>query len=55
MHYFPAERKVFLKKWINLPESRATAFVRNDKIEGYGVLRASDKGYRIGPLFADSY
>ncbi len=52
---FAGERKAFLLKWINLAECQATAFVRNGKIEGYGVIRVSDEGHRIGPLFADSY
>lgn len=38
-----------------MPESQTTALIRNGKIEGYGVLRLSDKGHRIGPLFANSY
>lgn len=29
--------------------------MENDQIEGYGVLRASANGYRIGPLFANSF
>jgi hypothetical protein len=38
---FPAERKSFLRKWITLPESNAKAYVKDGKIEGYGVLRRS--------------
>lgn len=52
---FPAERKEFLQKWITLPESKSIAYIKNNKIEGYGVLRVSADGYRLGPLYADSY
>jgi hypothetical protein len=48
-------RKEFVEKWINLPESKTIAFVENNLIKGYGVLRISAHGYRLGPLFANSY
>ncbi len=51
---FPVERKEFLKKWITLPESKSIAYMRNNQIEGYGVLRVSADGYRLGPLYANS-
>jgi GNAT superfamily N-acetyltransferase len=53
--FFPEERCEFLKKWINQPFSFAKAFVREDKIEAYGVIRKCRTGYKIGPLYADSY
>lgn len=53
--YFPANRINFLKKWINLPNTKAIAFVRDKIIEGYGVLRPTADAYKIGPLYADSY
>ncbi len=52
---FPAERKEFLRKWISLPESKGMAFVKDGKIEGYGVLRRSYNGFRVGPLCGESY
>lgn len=52
---FPGSREKFLEAWITLPKCKAIAFVREKKIEGYGVLRASHKGYKIGPLFANDY
>jgi hypothetical protein len=32
----------------------ASYWDNNGKVKGYGVVRKSAKGYRIGPLFADS-
>jgi hypothetical protein len=51
---FPATRDTFLREWISLPESAAFAFVENQKIKGYTVIRKCRTGYKIAPLFADS-
>ena len=37
-----------------MPESKAVKYSENDKILGYAVIRKADKGYKIGPLFADN-
>jgi ribosomal protein S18 acetylase RimI-like enzyme len=50
---FSVRRPKFLKLWINQPEGAALAFLKNDKLAGYGVLRACRNGFKIGPLFAD--
>ena len=53
--YFPAERKEFLKKWISQPQSLALGILgKGNQLSGYGVIRKCVKGYKIGPLFADS-
>ena len=51
---FPAPRPVFLEKWIKQPDSYAFAALEEGKLEGYGVMRKCWKGYKIGPLFADT-
>ncbi len=53
--YFPAPRAGFLQSWIQQRQGAALAMRVDDKITGYGVIRACDGGFRIGPLFADSY
>lgn len=53
--YFPAPRAGFLQSWILQPQGAALAMRVDDKISGYGVIRACDGGFRIGPLFANSY
>lgn len=52
--FFAEERTRFLRAWINQPESVALGLVVDDRLTGYGVLRPSRSGYKIGPLFADS-
>jgi hypothetical protein len=49
---FPARREAFLKAWVALPESVGLAAVGTDGLAGYGVLRRSTNGYKVGPLFA---
>lgn len=51
---FFGERRSFLKEWISQPESTAVAYIKNDKLLGYGVCRKCHEGYKIGPLFADN-
>lgn len=53
--YFPASRTGFLQSWIKQKQGAALAALTENKISGYGVIRACDGGFRIGPLFADSY
>lgn len=50
---FPAPREAFLRRWLALPESVGLAAAANGRIIGYGVLRASADGNKVGPLFAD--
>ncbi|MCB1487785.1 MAG: GNAT family N-acetyltransferase [Bauldia sp.] len=50
----PARRDAFLRHWIN-PEHRLTlGYVDNGRVRGYGTIRPCRKGYKIGPLFADT-
>ncbi|MEU5419591.1 GNAT family N-acetyltransferase [Streptomyces sp. NPDC020799] len=51
---FPAERRAFLARWLTAPGH--TAYVRLDdgRVTGYGVIRPSRDGRRVGPLFADT-
>lgn len=50
---FPAPREAFLRKWMSLPESVGLGTTANGRLTGYGVLRTSADGYKVGPLFAD--
>ncbi len=54
--YFPAPRKLFLAKWL-IPANHHVplAYVVNGEVKGYGVLRRCFKGYKIGPLFAETF
>ncbi|MDQ0287939.1 GNAT family N-acetyltransferase [Oligosphaera ethanolica] len=52
--YFPADRSTFLKNWVNQSHSWALAIRENNALAAYGVMRTCRKGYKIGPLFAQS-
>lgn len=51
--FFPDNRAQFLKAWLNQPESIALGIMQKGKLSGYGMVRACQSGYKIGPLFAD--
>ncbi|KAL6060548.1 GNAT family N-acetyltransferase [Balamuthia mandrillaris] len=56
---FPGPRTAFLQKWLYAPDSVSLVAFSKDEgegeaIRGYGTIRASLGGYRVGPLFADS-
>lgn len=50
---FPEERAAFLAAWIRQPGTQALGHVEDGRLTGYGVIRTSRSGWRIGPLFAD--
>lgn len=50
---FPESRTNFLQRWINQPQSTAVGVVKDNQLSGYGVIRACQVGYKVGPLFAD--
>jgi GNAT superfamily N-acetyltransferase len=52
--YFPAARPAFLESWLHQPDVRALAVVEQEQICGYGMLRPCRRGYKIGPLFAET-
>jgi hypothetical protein len=52
--FFPAERDAFLSLWVNLPGHRSVAALKDGELAGFGVLRPTDTGTRIGPLYASS-
>lgn len=52
--FFPEPREAFLRSWIAQPQTVALGLLVEDKLRGYGVLRACRQGYKIGPLFADT-
>ena len=49
-HVFPAPRRAFLQRWLTAPGATACA-VGDERIEGYGVVRACRTGHKVGPLF----
>ncbi|MEK7127846.1 MAG: GNAT family N-acetyltransferase [Patescibacteria group bacterium] len=52
---FGFERETFLKSWLNMKDSKALKYQDAEGLKGYGVVRKCVTGYKIGPLFAESY
>ncbi len=52
---FPAPRDHFLKAWITQQGAISLGFVDNGRLRGFGVMRPCIRGWKIGPLFADSH
>ncbi len=51
---FPGARETFMQAWLEAPGARGFGVVDGDTLTGFGVIRPCAKGYKIGPLFADS-
>ncbi len=52
--FFPVPRHAFMKKWMDTAERKAVAFVRGGDVSGFGVIRSCRKGFKVGPLFAET-
>ncbi|MCD6013782.1 MAG: N-acetyltransferase, family [Flavipsychrobacter sp.] len=51
---FGCSRPQFLKLWLVQEGTRTFKFTEQGEFKGFAVLRKAQKGYKIGPLFADS-
>lgn len=52
--YFPGARSEFIRCWITQPGCYAYGYLEEGDLDGYIVMRKCVKGYKIGPLFAES-
>jgi GNAT superfamily N-acetyltransferase len=52
--FHPAARAAYLDSWVRIPGSHGFASVTDGQLEGYGIIRPSRSGWRIGPLFANN-
>ena len=52
--HFPANRRAFLNCWISQPLTKGLGYIQDGRLCGYGVIRACQDGFKIGPLFADT-
>lgn len=54
--YFPAARSNFLNIWLKQSsDAMSLVYIHENMINGYGVIRRCFNGYKIGPLFAQSF
>ncbi|NTW82890.1 MAG: GNAT family N-acetyltransferase [Chlorobiaceae bacterium] len=51
---FGFDRLPFLDRWIYDSQATSFRYLNEGNISGYAVLRKTGKGFKIGPLFADS-
>ena len=51
---FPVRREQFLVEWTKQNNAVSLAFVKDERLLGFGVMRPCLIGWKIGPLFADS-
>lgn len=52
---FGFDRETFLKKWLFIPQTCAFKYSEDNKLKGFVVMRKASVGYKIGPLFADTF
>ena len=52
--HFGARRDVFLRGWLAAPGHVARVWRENGHVRALGVIRPCARGFKIGPLFADS-
>lgn len=51
--FFAGDRPTFLHCWLSQRGHHALGYQDNHQLLGYGVIRPSHSGYRLGPLFSD--
>ncbi|RUO72188.1 N-acetyltransferase [Pseudidiomarina sediminum] len=52
--FFPAIRSEFTQQWITQKDSHALGVLHDGVLSGYGVIRPTQDGYKIAPLFAET-
>jgi GNAT superfamily N-acetyltransferase len=52
--HFPAPRSEFLRRWLTQPGVFALGSPGSGNLTGFAVMRPCRKGFKIGPLFADT-
>jgi GNAT superfamily N-acetyltransferase len=52
--FFPAARDAFLRCWLRPERREGKTLIEEGTVRGYGVIRPCRRGFKIGPLFADT-
>lgn len=50
--HFGAPREAFLQRWISPRGGLGVGLMKDGRLDGMGVVRPCERGYKIGPLFA---
>ena len=51
---FGFSRPQFLKPWLKLPGNKTFKYIKDEKLKGFAIVRKTNKGYKVCPLFADN-
>ncbi len=52
---FGVSRERFLKHWFQISSSKRFQYLENNQLKGYAMIRKTEYGYKVCPLFADSF
>lgn len=52
---FGYKRPQFLIPWMEVKDTKSFKYSINNELKGFVVVRKANKGYKIGPLFAESF
>lgn len=52
--FFPAARDAFMRCWLRSERRAGRALIEDGSVRGYGVVRPCRRGFKIGPLFAET-
>ena len=52
--FFPADRAAFMRCWLQAERREGRALIEDGGVRGYGVIRPCQRGFKIGPLFAET-
>jgi GNAT superfamily N-acetyltransferase len=53
--HFGIERAAYLSAWLEMPDSHSLVYRLDGQIMGMGTIRKCLNGWKIGPLFADTF
>jgi ribosomal protein S18 acetylase RimI-like enzyme len=52
--FFPANRSWYMRQWLMQANAHGFAWQEEDRVQGYGMIRRAEHGFRIGPCYSDN-